>query len=185
MTVLKPATRTSLVRATLAVVAVMTLAVTQSAAQRTAQHASETPSAIAVAFGAQPSVRTDSADAVAAVAKFHAALAVGDTATVLALLSDDVAILESGGAEDKGHYRSGHMNGDIAFAKAVQSVRTVTSVRVSGNAAWITSTSVTQGESNGRPVNSAGAELVVLTRESGMWTIRAIHWSSRARRAAP
>lgn len=160
-----------------AVVACAMLSVTPAAAQ----HPQDAPMAGAIA--APAAARSDSTDVLAALAKFHASLAAGDTATVLALLADDVAILESGGAEDKAHYRSGHMNGDIAFAKAVPSVRTVTGVRVVGNAAWVTSTSVTQGESNGRQINSAGAELAVLTKEGGMWKIRAIHWSSRARRA--
>jgi len=161
-----------------AIVAFTMLAATPGAAQ----HSLDAPADAIAAPAASPA---DSADVVAALAKFHASLVAGDTAAVLALLSDDVAILESGGAEDKAHYRSGHMNGDIAFAKAVPSVRTVTGVHVVGNAAWVTSTSVTQGESNGRQINSAGAELAVLTKEGGMWKIRAIHWSSRARRAAP
>ncbi len=38
------------------------------------------------------------------------------------------------------------------------------------------------GEFRGRPVNSAGAELMVLTRVQGTWKISAIHWSSRTRR---
>lgn len=130
-----------------------------------------------------PPVVTDSADVVAAVAKFHAALAAGDSSAALALLSDDVTILESGGVETKTQYRTGHINGDMSFAKAVPSVRTVTGVKVRGDAAWVTSSSVTQGESNGRQINSVGAELVVLTREGGVWKIRAVHWSSRARRA--
>ncbi|PHX97582.1 MAG: hypothetical protein CK531_02915 [Gemmatimonadetes bacterium] len=130
-------------------------------------------------------VVTDSADVVAAVAKFHASLAAGDSSAALALLADDVTILESGGVETKAQYRTGHINGDMSFAKAVPSVRTVTGVRVRGDAAWVTSSSVTQGESNGRQINSTGAELVVLTRDGGAWKIRAVHWSSRARRAAP
>ena len=129
-----------------------------------------------------PPIVTDSADVAAVVAKFHASLAAGDSSAALAMLADDVTILESGGVETKTQYRTGHINGDMSFAKAVPSVRTVTGVRVRGDAAWVTSSSVTQGESNGRQVNSAGAELVVLTREGGAWKIRAVHWSSRTRR---
>ena len=128
-------------------------------------------------------VRTDSADVVAAIARFHAALAAGDSSAALALLADDVAILETGGVETKTQYRTGHINGDMSFAKAVPSVRTMTGVHVRGDAAWVTSSSVTQGESNGRQINSVGAELVVLSKEGGTWKIRAVHWSSRARRA--
>jgi ketosteroid isomerase-like protein len=93
-------------------------------------------------------------------------------------------ILESGGVEDRSEYRGHHLPGDIAFARAVRSVRTVRQVNVVGTSAWISSTSVTQGTYNGRAINSQGAELIVLTRDAGgRWMIRAIHWSSRARRA--
>jgi hypothetical protein len=56
-------------------------------------------------------------DVVSAVGAFHAALAAGDSVT----LADDVVILESGGIEDKEHYRSGHLAGDMLFAQAVLS----------------------------------------------------------------
>lgn len=127
--------------------------------------------------------QSDSASVVAAVARFHAALAAGDTTTVLELLADDVTILEGGRAETKAAYRAGHMNGDIAYAKAVPSQRTVTSVRVSGDWAWMTSSSKTQGEYRGRQINSTGSELIVLSRSGGVWKIRAVHWASQAARA--
>jgi hypothetical protein len=47
--------------------------------------------------------------------------------------------------------------------------------------AWVVGTSTTRGEYRGRPVNSAGAELMVLTRTPHGWRIAAIHWSSRRR----
>lgn len=128
---------------------------------------------------------SDSADVVAAVAKFHASLVAGDTAAVLALLAEDVTILEGSRAETKAAYRAGHMGGDMAYAKAVPSKRTVTSVKVSGDWAWMTSSSTTEGEYRGRQINSTGSELVVLSRANGVWTIRAVHWASQARRAAP
>ena len=130
-----------------------------------------------------PRLANDSADVVAAVARFHSALAGGDSTTALALLADDVAILESGGAETKAGYRSGHLKADIEYAAGLPSVHSVTGVRVRGDAAWVTSTSTTQGTYKERQVNSVGAELMVLSREGGAWRIRAVHWSSRARRA--
>ncbi len=128
-------------------------------------------------------VVTDSADAVAAATRFHAALAAGDSAGALALLSEDVAVLESGGVETSADYRAHHLGADIEYARALPSQRSVTGVRVRGDVAWVTATSTTQGEYRGRQVNSAGAELMVLSREAGTWKIRAIHWSSRNRRA--
>lgn len=127
---------------------------------------------------------SDSADVAAVAARFHAALAAGDSAGALALLADDVMILESGGTETKSAYRAGHLAADIDYAKAVPAVRVVVSVQVRGDAAWITATTTAQGEFRGRAVNSAGAELMVLSRTGSKWSIRAIHWSSRARRAS-
>ncbi|MEA3247136.1 MAG: DUF4198 domain-containing protein [Gemmatimonadota bacterium] len=119
----------------------------------------------------------------AVVKRFHAALAAGDSTTALGLLSEDVVIMESGGVETKEQYRNGHLNGDMAYARAVPAARLVAYEHVRGEAAWVASTSVTQGDYNGRAINSAGAELMVLSLEGGRWKIRAIHWSSRARRA--
>ena len=113
---------------------------------------------------------------------FHAALAAGDSTRALSLLADDVVILESGGTEDKSHYRSGHLSGDMRFSQAVPRERGEIDVRVVGDVAWASSTSITQGRMGDREINSQGAELVVLARDGASWKITAIHWSSRTRR---
>lgn len=125
---------------------------------------------------------SDSQDVAAVITRFHSALAAGDSAGALALFAADATILESGGIESRSEYQSHHLPGDLAFARAVPSRRGAIDVRVQGDVAWASSTSVTEGEFRGRKVNSAGAELVVLSREAAGWRIRAIHWSSRARR---
>jgi ketosteroid isomerase-like protein len=125
----------------------------------------------------------DSTAVVVAAAKFHASLATADSAAALALLTDDVQIVESGGVETRADYREHHLPADIAYAKSVTSVRTVQSVIVEGDAAWLVATSVTTGQANGRAVNSQGAELMVFRRTAQGWRIAAIHWSSRARRS--
>ena len=130
----------------------------------------------------RPPAQGDSAAVVAAVHAFHAALARGDSAAAIALLAPDVRILESGGIETLADYRAHHLGADIAFARAVPATRGPVGVTVRGDVAWAVSTSETKGEFRGRAVNSAGAELMVLTRAAGGWRISAIHWSSRARR---
>lgn len=125
----------------------------------------------------------DSAAVAGVIAKYHEALATGDSATALALLADDAVILESGRVETRAEYRSHHLPGDITFAKAVKSQRGPVHVRIHGDVAWASSTSATQGEMNGRAINSAGAELMVLVRTTQGWKITAIHWSSGQRRA--
>ena len=125
----------------------------------------------------------DSAAVVAVVSKYHAALASGDSVGALALLADDAVILESGGVETRAEYRSHHLPGDITFARSIKSERGPVQVRIRGDVAWTTGTSTTQGELNGRTINSTGAELMVLVRTAQGWRISAIHWSSRQRRA--
>lgn len=122
------------------------------------------------------------ADIASVVRAFHTALAAGDSVTALSHLADDVVILESGGVEDKEHYRSGHLAGDMRFAQAVPSDHGEIDVTVRGDVAWAYSTSVRQGRMGEREINSQSAELVVLAKEGGTWKINAIHWSSRQRR---
>jgi ketosteroid isomerase-like protein len=124
----------------------------------------------------------DSAAVAAVVERFHGALAAGDSTGALALLAADAVILESGGVETRSEYRAHHLGSDIQFARAIRSQRGPVRVRVKGDVAWTTSTSVTEGQFRERAINSAGAELMVLTRTPRGWRISAIHWSSRNRR---
>ena len=87
--------------------------------------------AVAAAQGhaAHHASAADSAEVAATVERFHRALADADSAGALALLTADVQILESGGAQDRAEYRSHHLGSDIEFARAVPSRRGATSVR--------------------------------------------------------
>jgi ketosteroid isomerase-like protein len=133
-------------------------------------------------WAAAPLQAQDTGAVAQVIEAFHAALAAGDSTTALSMLSDDVVILESGGTEDKDHYRNGHVSGDMRFAQAVPRERGDIDVRIVGDVAWASSTSLTQGRMGDREINSQGAELVVLVRDGGSWKISAIHWSSRSRR---
>ena len=128
---------------------------------------------------------SDSVTVVGVVANFHAALRHGDSATALRLLDRKAIILESGDAETYAEYRSHHLPEDIKFARAVLSKDSLLRVSLSGNMAWVASTSVSEGTFAGRKINSVGAELLVLWRTGAGWKIAAIHWSSHARRPAP
>jgi ketosteroid isomerase-like protein len=128
--------------------------------------------------------QSDSAAVAATVDRFHAGVAAGDSTLAISLLAPDVVVLESGGLETRDEFRAHHLAADIAFAQAVKSERGPQRVVVRGDAAWTTSMSTTSGEYRGRQVNSAGAELMVLTRTPQGWRISAIHWSSRSRRPA-
>jgi ketosteroid isomerase-like protein len=126
---------------------------------------------------------SDSTSAVAVVDRFRDALARGDSATVLNLLAPDAIILESGEVETRAEYRRHHLPADIEYAREIRGLHALASVVVHGDAAWVSSTSIAQGELKGRAINSAGAELIVLSRSNAQspWQIRAIHWSSRRR----
>ncbi len=124
----------------------------------------------------------DSASVAQVIHRFHEALARGDSSAAMALLAPDVVIMEGGGVERYAEYRSHHLSGDIAFARAVPSTREPIRVIVSGDAAWAWSTGVTQGSYKDRAINTANAELMVVSRVNGAWLIRSVHWSSRARK---
>lgn len=149
----------------LAAVATLTLTAETAAAQHEGHH---TP--------------TDSAAVAAVVMKYHELLATGDSAGALALLTDDAVILESGGVETRAEYRSHHLPADMNHARSVKSQRSQIRVRIHHDMAWTASSSTSQGETNGRVVNSTGAEMMVLVRTPDGWKISAIHWSSRTRR---
>lgn len=123
----------------------------------------------------------DSAAAMSVAGRFHGILSTGDTTGIQALLAADLKVLEGGGVENRQEYLSHHLSEDIEFAKSVNEKKTSTSYACDGNVAWLVSTSTSMGTFNGRPINSVGAELMILNRTSKGWKIRAIHWSSARR----
>lgn len=135
--------------------------------------------------GSAAAAAGDSSDVAAVVQRFDALLAAGDSAGVMALLAEDVVILEAGSLETRAEFRSHHLAADIAFAKAVKAEQGPIRVRVQGDVACASSTTAVEGEMRGRAINSVSAELMVFSRESDGWKIRAIHWSSRSRRPPP
>jgi ketosteroid isomerase-like protein len=124
------------------------------------------------------SVPSDAEAITAAVNGFHDALHRGDGAAALNLLASDAVILESGSSQTREEYAREHLAEDIAFVKAVPGTRSKLSIKQEGNVAWTTATTQSVGTFNGREVNSAGVELMVLTKTEFGWRIRAIHWSS-------
>ena len=133
-------------------------------------------------LAAQPA--SDEASVLGVVSGFHAALTAGDMAKAMALVADDAVFLEAGSVETRAQYEKDHLPADIEFEKGVSTKRSPIRVVVVGEAAWATSTSEVMGTYQGRAVDSIGTELIVLSRGSGGWRIRAVHWSSRARRPA-
>jgi ketosteroid isomerase-like protein len=124
----------------------------------------------------------DEASVRAVVSGFHAALTAGDRAKAMALVADDALFLEAGSVETRAEYEKNHLPADIDFEKGVSITRSPIRVVVVGDAAWATCTSEMTGTYQTRAVDSIGTELMVLSRASGGWRIRAVHWSGRARK---
>ena len=116
----------------------------------------------------------------ATVEGFHAALSAGNAQAAAKLLAPDAVVMEGGETQTRSAYVAHHLLEDIKFAKAVPTRRGKTDVKVAGDVAWASSSSVTQGMYQSKALNLMGAELMVLTRTSTGWQIRAIHWSSRS-----
>ena len=117
--------------------------------------------------------------AAATVDAFHAALEHGDARAASALLADDVLIYESGEVErSKAEYAAHHLAADIEFTKAVPSIVTRRAGRSTGTMAWIASEGRTTGNFNGRPIDVATTETMILQRLGKTWRIVQIHWSS-------
>ena len=128
----------------------------------------------ATAVPAQPG---PSAEAV--VESFHRALAEGNRDAALALLADDVLILEAGHAErSKAEYAAEHLGADMEFTRAVPTVVVRRSSGMDGNMAWVATEGRTSGNFHGRVIDKLGTETMVLHRGPDGWRISHIHWSS-------
>ncbi len=127
--------------------------------------------------------RADSAGAVAAVAQFHAALAGADSARAVSLLADDVMILESGAIQTRNDYLGHHLGADMKASGTSKAARSVVRVSLTGGSAIVVSKSVSPPTGAEGNTGSEMAELMVLSKTASGWQIRAVHWSSRRRKA--
>lgn len=111
---------------------------------------------------------------------FHAALASGDGARALAMLSPQVAIYEAGYVErSRDEYAGHHLGGDMAFAKSTARKVHKQAERIDGNTAVVWEETETTGSSNGKPVHAFGTGTMVLEKKGADWSIVHVHWSSR------
>lgn len=125
--------------------------------------------------------QSGTAEAIATSTHFYDLLRRGDSAAAARLLAPDAVVLESGDLETRAEYLAHHIAADIEFAKAVASKRSIRQSVRQGNVVWVSATSESSGTFENRPVNSIGAELMVLAKSGSGWRIRAIHWSSHKR----
>jgi ketosteroid isomerase-like protein len=124
----------------------------------------------------------DVAGAVAAVDRFQAALVAGDLEAAALVLDPEVVILESGGAEYSAvEYLSAHAISDAEFLKKARVEPGRRTARLSGDLAWVASTTEIEIEHEGEPVEIDSAESMVLRWGPSGWKIVHIHWSSHVR----
>ena len=121
------------------------------------------------------------ADVTNALESFYAAMKTGDAAAAMRLIAPDAVFIESGRLETRAEYEANHLPNDIVFERQVTGKRGPMKVTFSGDAAWVIVTTDYDGTFEGSPVSFTSAQLAVLTRETGNWLIRSIHWSSRRR----
>lgn len=115
-----------------------------------------------------------------AVEAFHAALASGDKAAAVALLSPEALIFESGYVErSRAEYASHHLDGDIAFSKTASRKVLAQGERIDGKTAIVWQESETKGTAKGKEIHVMGTETAVLEKTGDKWTIVHVHWSSR------
>ena len=100
----------------------------------------------------------------------------------VSLLADDVLIVESGHIQTRSDYLGGHLGADMKASQGSTGVRTVVKVSIVGDAAYVVSKTVTPPTAAVGSTGSELAELMVLSKSSAGWKIRAVHWSSRRRR---
>ncbi len=120
----------------------------------------------------------DEAAIASTVEAFHKGLTAGEPNKVMSLLLPDALVIEAGTIQTRDEYQREHLAEDIAFARAVPVKSHKAVVHQEGNAAWVTTMSRVVGEFQKRPIDSTGAETVILTKTPGGWRIRSIHWSS-------
>lgn len=127
------------------------------------------------------SITPEAKAAAGVVDAFHAALDAGDTDAALALMAEDVMVLEEGGAErSRAEYASHHLGADAAYAAASVSTVTRRSGSAAGDTAWILTEGTTTGQAGNSATSRLTVETMVLVRGSNGWRIKHIHWSSRA-----
>jgi len=119
------------------------------------------------------------AEVTAVLESFYGAMKKGDPAAAMSVIAPDAVFLESGKLETRAEYEMNHLPADIEFESQVTGKRSPWRVTFDGNTAWVIATTEYDGTFNGTPVSFVSGQLAVLTRDSGNWLIRSIHWSSR------
>jgi ketosteroid isomerase-like protein len=116
------------------------------------------------------------ADVVAIVDAFYGAITAGDAKAAMALIAPEAVFVESGRIESRVEYETNHLPADIEFESQTKGTRGPLRVTFDGrDTAWVISSAEYD---EGNPEKYINTQLMVLTRDTGNWRIRAISWSS-------
>lgn len=120
-----------------------------------------------------------------AVAKsFQQALQRGDRDAVLALLSPEATISESGQTQSREAYAADHLSGDIAFLKS-SSVTPLSMVSMPmGGTAMVGSESMIAIHARTQPSAVSSRELLTLKKRGSQWKISSVQWQSEEQNAS-
>lgn len=118
-------------------------------------------------------------DAEAVAQAFHTALQTADRQGVLALLSPDVTVSESGETQSHDEYASHHLGEDIAFLKAAKITPISLASMPMGDTAMVGSEADIVTMKQGKSTTTRSLELLQLKRHGMTWKIVSIRWQSQ------
>lgn len=110
----------------------------------------------------------------------------GDAKQVQALLDPSVLIFEGGNVErSRSEYAAHHLPSDLKFMQAVTYKLERQTGDTVGDLAWVVSEARLTGAREGKPVDLASTETLVLKKSIAGWRVVHIHWSSRPVKKQP
>lgn len=113
---------------------------------------------------------------------FHELLREGKRAQVLALLTEDAVIFETGYAgQSRDDYAQSHVSDDADFARVTDYHVLRRQVLQDGNVAWVLTQAAVQGIFGDQNVDLEQTETMILRHTAGGWRISHIHWSAHSR----
>jgi ketosteroid isomerase-like protein len=150
-----------------------------AAADADDHHAAAAPTAAApLSFDGMKPGAAPEAEAVAK--SFQQALQRGDRDAVLALLSPEATISESGQTQSREAYAADHLSGDIAYLKSATVTPVSRASMTMGDTVMVGSESTIVSGAKDKPSTLSSRELLTLKQHGKQWKITAIQWQSVA-----
>ncbi|TXH02812.1 MAG: DUF4440 domain-containing protein [Nevskiaceae bacterium] len=113
---------------------------------------------------------------------FHELLRQGKRAEVLALLTEDAVVFETGYAgQSRDDYAQNHVSDDADFAGVTDYQVQHRQVLQEGETAWVLTQATVQGIFGDQNVDLQQTETMILRHRAEGWRIAHIHWSAHSR----